>query len=636
MKRFGILIVLILILSVALVACTEEEEFKVFIHPNNGGDDVVWNVAEDLPSFSKDGYTLVGYYLDGNFTTAINPESLKQTGITANVDIYIKWEKNCDHQWGEWHDAQDGKQHIRACTINTNHTETADHVADDSGIVCIDCGCIISYYNCDHQWKIWQADDQYTCSRVCKINFLHVETSPHCDDDGDGLCDKCQLIVGIGDINYNADFQVPLGGYDGSEVTITFYHSLGGLMSMVLNQYVDDFNSLYPNINVECYSVGSFDDLNDTVNQLIEIGHGPNIVYGRAEHILDYKEYGAVVQLDNLMASTEEIVYGDGSRGILGLTTAEKADFIEGFFNSGKQFGDGKMYSMPLAKSTEVLYYNKTFFEANSLKVPTTWEEMEEVARTIKALNPECTPLGYDSETNCFMNMCEQLDSPYFGFEKGNEIQFDNDTNKGFLKELRSWYKDGLFTTQELYGAYTSSLFINEGCYMSIASSSSATHMSPYKVNGEYPFEVGVAPIPQSNPDNAKVISQGPSLSIISRSDAQEIIASWLFIKFLTTNAEFQADFAMATNNMPVINSAYSQKIYADFVKGADGNANLKARVAKVCMEQRGAYFAPPATATTDNAIEAMKYLMLLAFDYACTDDDMAISHAMGIAKTFY
>ena len=45
-----------------------------------------------------------------------------------------------------------------------------------------------------------------------------------------------------------------------------------------------------------------------------------------------------------------------------------------------------KFYSLPFNKSTEVLYYNKTFFEENNLTVPTTWDEMEEVSNKITEL----------------------------------------------------------------------------------------------------------------------------------------------------------------------------------------------------------------------------------------------------------
>ena len=35
-----------------------------------------------------------------------------------------------------------------------------------------------------------------------------------------------------------ANFEVPAGGYDGSEVTIKFYHTMGSNLSDVLNLYI--------------------------------------------------------------------------------------------------------------------------------------------------------------------------------------------------------------------------------------------------------------------------------------------------------------------------------------------------------------------------------------------------------------
>ena len=41
-------------------------------------------------------------------------------------------------------------------------------------------------------------------------------------------------------------FAVPEGGYDGSEVTITFYHTMGSNLTAVLDTYIAEFNKLYP------------------------------------------------------------------------------------------------------------------------------------------------------------------------------------------------------------------------------------------------------------------------------------------------------------------------------------------------------------------------------------------------------
>ena len=93
-------------------------------------------------------------------------------------------------------------------------------------------------------------------------------------------------------------------------------------------------------------------------------------------------------------------------------------------------------------------------------------------------------------------------------------------TNKAFVKKFREWYQKGYLTTQTLYGAYTSALFVAESgtrSYMSIGSSAGASHQRPTAdSNGNYPFEVGITTIPQVNPANPKVISQGPSYCILA------------------------------------------------------------------------------------------------------------------------
>ncbi|MBQ0009747.1 MAG: hypothetical protein KBS76_01425, partial [Ruminococcus sp.] len=42
----------------------------------------------------------------------------------------------------------------------------------------------------------------------------------------------------------NLNFEVPEVGYDGSEVTITFSHTMGSNLTPVLNLYIEEFNKL--------------------------------------------------------------------------------------------------------------------------------------------------------------------------------------------------------------------------------------------------------------------------------------------------------------------------------------------------------------------------------------------------------
>ena len=256
------------------------------------------------------------------------------------------------------------------------------------------------------------------------------------------------------------------------------------------------------------------------------------------------------------------------------------------------------MYTMPFSKSTEVLYYNKTFFDANGLTVPTTWEEMEATCAKIKEIDPNSIPLGYDSESNWFITMCEQYGSDYTS-ASGDHYLFNNETNRGFIKMFREWYQKGYLTTQKLYGAYTSGLFTSTDevkSYMSIGSSAGATHQRPAAdANVNYPFAVGISTIPQLGNGNNKVISQGPSVCIFKKDNDQEVVASWLFVKFLTTSVDFQAEFSMASGYVPVLKSVADNEAYASFIAQADGGKYISALSAKVCLEQEDYYYTSPA-----------------------------------------
>ncbi|MDY4886597.1 MAG: extracellular solute-binding protein [Eubacteriales bacterium] len=394
------------------------------------------------------------------------------------------------------------------------------------------------------------------------------------------------------------NFDVPEGGYDGSEVTITFYHTMGSNLSDVLNLYIEEFNKLYPNIHVQHEQVGSYDDVREQISTEITVSAQPNIAYCYPDHVALYNLAGVVATLDNLIESDITVTRADGSTEILGLTDEQKADFIEAYYNEGKQFGDGLMYTMPFSKSTEVLYYNKTFFDEHKLQLPTTWDELEALCAQIKAIDPESIPLGYDSEGNWFITMCEQYGSDYTS-ATGDHYLFDNETNRSFVKKFREWYQKGYLTTQTLYGSYTSGLFTAESgtrSYMSIGSSAGATHQRPAATaDGTYPFEVGIATIPQVNTSNKKVISQGPSVCIFKKDNPQEVVASWLFVKFLTTSVSFQAEFSMASGYVPVLKSVSENPEYAKFIANADGGKYISALSAKVCLEQESAYYTSPA-----------------------------------------
>jgi len=399
------------------------------------------------------------------------------------------------------------------------------------------------------------------------------------------------------------DFVMPEGGLDTTnEITITFYHSMGKNLTAILETAIADFNKIYPNIFIEHKYIGNYDAVRDQIKTEISVGDQPNLAYCYPDHVALYNVAGAVQTLDVLI---NDPTYG--------FTAEQIADFVPAYYNEGKSLGDGKMYTLPISKSTEVLYYNKTFFEANSLTVPTTWEEMEAVCKQIKTIDSTCIPLGYDSEANWFITMCEQYGSEYTSTD-GENFRFDNETNRNFVKKFQEWYAQKLVTTGELCGGYTSDLFKGSDkngtrSYMCIGSTGGATYQQPTQTNGVFEFEVGITSIPQVNPENPKVISQGPSVCIFKNADPQEVLASWLFAKFLTTDINFQAGFSMSNGYAPVIQSIQENEVYANFLSSYS-TANIQAYAVKVAVEQSNAYFVSPAFNGSSDAREQVGLLM--------------------------
>lgn len=400
-------------------------------------------------------------------------------------------------------------------------------------------------------------------------------------------------------------WQLPDAGFDTeAPVTIKFYSTMGKNLLEKFDAYLEDFNAIYPNIEVVHSQPGSYDDVLDQIKTELSVStpenpSGPDLAYCYSDHVALYNKTKAVVKLDNLLYDPE-----------LGLTGDQYRDYIKGYLEEGRSFGDGLYYTMPWSKSTEILYYNKDVFTKEGLNVPTTWfgendpNSMEYVCKKLKEKYPDSTPLGYDSESNWFITMTEQLQTPYTS-ATGNHFLFNDPKNHDFLNKFKEWFEKGYVTTQQIYGSYTSGLFVSTdkaNSFMSIGSSAGATHQIPTMVEGKYPFEVGMAEIPQANENNKKVISQGPSVCVFNQGDPQKIMASWLLIKYFTTNVEFQAEFSIASGYVPVIKSVSENEIYKTHIANAskpltevDQKNRASAMAANICIQQEENYFTSPA-----------------------------------------
>ena len=160
-----------------------------------------------------------------------------------------------------------------------------------------------------------------------------------------------------------------------------------------------------------------------------------------------------------------------------------------------------------------------------------------------------------------------------------------NDTTKSLLEEIYLHAKSRAFSTFAI-SSYPGN-FLNAGqCIFAVDSTAGATWMG-----GEAPmqdihasqlklFNIEVRPIPQFDPDNMKMISQGPSICVFNKDDPQEVLASWLFVQYLLTNP-VQLGYSETEGYLPVTLKAQQSAEYQDYLsrKGEDNDEHYAVKI---------------------------------------------------------
>lgn len=402
--------------------------------------------------------------------------------------------------------------------------------------------------------------------------------------------------------------------------TIIFYSSQGDSLQQITQVAINNFQAKYPGWKVEHVQVGGYDDVKEKVISDFQGKQQPDVAYCYADHVAQYLQTSKVVDMNTLINSTESV-----NGYAVGYTEDEVNDFVKGYFDEGyaRNYGDYEKYgysedailTLPFVKSTELMYYNKTALDALGLEPATTWDELWEQAAILRTKYPTATPLGYDSEANWFITMCEQNGWGYTSASAPHYL-FNNNETKGWLTQLNDYYNKKYITTQAEYGSYTSGLFTkgtDGGVIYCIGSSGGASHQNPGKA-----FTWGISPIPGSKQAdgttvNSAAISQGPSLVMFEAGNGVENvdekkIMTFLFIKELL-DPTFQASFAIASGYNPSRNSVYEIEDYAAHIKGTD----ITAVAAKVASSMSNRFFTSPAFVGSSTARTQVGNVILYA-----------------------
>ncbi len=401
-------------------------------------------------------------------------------------------------------------------------------------------------------------------------------------DDGD--------VVAIGDLNYTVESVDNLLAQPAESVEITFRVPFGTTILEMINEYISEFQADYPSVKITVDVVGGYDQMKEATIRDINGGNAPTMSVGYPDHFAEYLISKSLIGLDNFINDPN-----------VGYTEDELNDFLSGYVSENRNFDKrGTYIGLPYNKSTEALFYNVDFFDEFDLKVPTTWQEFENVCEQVMQIvetleddsyswlpniksslkNDEFIPCLYDSGGNFFTTIIHQFGGEYtksiykssgiVDVQRGSYTFNTNDKSYEAINYLQGLAKKGYLNLPDVWDKqHGSDSFCSGNTIMNIGSTGGSTYYSSAKC------EVGVAPIPYYEENAKYVIQQGTNICIFSQASDLEKLAAWLFIKYMLT-PENTSRFAQATGYMPVRASAYELDDYQEWV---DGGIDLRAIV---------------------------------------------------------
>ena len=421
------------------------------------------------------------------------------------------------------------------------------------------------------------------------------------------LCALCLALSGCHGADTSADFQIPRVFDDSREYNLVFWakNDTNVAQTKIYEKAIADFQALYPNVHINLRLYTDYGRIYNDVITNIATGTTPNICITYPDHIATYLTGSNVVApLDALMADESYGLGGsalrfDGPREIISQFLAEC------------QIG-GQYYALPFMRSTEACYVNKTYVEKLGYTLPETltWDFVWEVADAATAKDEAgnylvngqkvMIPFIYKSTDNMMIQMLRQKGAGY-STENGDVLLF-NDTTKELLFTIAQHAKTGAFSTFKI-SSYPAN-FLNAGqCIFAIDSTAGATWMgadAPLIDIAEeklIPFELAVLPVPQFDPEQPRMISQGPSVCVFNKSDPQEVLASWLFAQYLLTN-NVQIAYSQTEGYIPVTSKAQESPTYQDYLSrcGEDNTTHYRAKIeaAQLLMRYTDCTFVTP------------------------------------------
>ncbi len=302
--------------------------------------------------------------------------------------------------------------------------------------------------------------------------------------------------------------------------------------------------------------------VNDLLNALLDSANGkvgaetmPDLFLAYSDTAYELDKLGKIVSLDDYF--NEE----------------ELSNFSEGFLNEGRIGTDGKLKILPVSKSTEALYINKTDFDKFISQYPELNIKYEDLS-TIEGLIDVSKKYfektgkafyGRDSLDNYFVIGAKQLGIDILHYDENNNYGINYDRNV-FKKLWDSYYVPYVKGYFNAIGRFRSD-DIKTGNILAYVGSTSSGGYFPNKVildSEEYTIESKVMLAPSFENGGKYAVSQGAGFCISKSNEGQEKAAA-TFLKWLSAKENITS-FCGNSGYFPATYDGFSD----DFIKSSD------------------------------------------------------------------
>lgn len=332
---------------------------------------------------------------------------------------------------------------------------------------------------------------------------------------------------------------------DKGKTTVQFWHSLGGKNGEYMDALIQRFNASHEDIEVVGTFQGSYDETVTKLQQAIASGTGPDVSMLERAYIQMFADSEVLEDLTPYLEGSG-ISADDFTAGLMGHST----------------FND-QLVSLPLNRSTPILHVNKTLLDELGLQIPTTWEEMKEVANALVVKEgSEYKRYGVTMPYDTWypIAMISQAGGTFFN-DDNTSIGF---SDNGAGVKMFTYLKD-LQSTGALYyppaqdsGNIVNSMFVEGKVGMMYQSTGSIGGLS-----SAVDFDYVTAFLPKNevyaNPTG------GANVTMLSSSKNKE--AAWEFIRWMEMEEEGALEFILQSGYLPftkkMVESEKIQELWA-------------------------------------------------------------------------